>query len=84
MRDSFVFYRSFKEATDLLPAEDANILTRAIITYALSGNETKFSSSLLTAMFLLIKPTIDKNNILYENGKKGGRPKSNSEEVYEN
>lgn len=74
-KNSFIFYRSFYEA--LLPlneAQKAQLLT-SICEYALNLNETEMEP-LVKAMFTLIKPQLTANNSKYENGKKGGRPKT--------
>lgn len=83
MRDSFVFYRSFLEAAKFLPADlKAKVLT-AIIEYALNGVEDKDEDPVVKSLLMMAKPQIDKNNVRYENGKKGGRPKNNQTETEE-
>lgn len=72
-RDSFVFYRSFKTVFDDLPETDALALFKALLDYALDGQETQLSGHLHT-IFELIRPQIDSNNRKYNNGKSGGRP----------
>ena len=81
MRDSFVFYRSFLEAAQFLPQDlKAEFLT-AIIEYALNGTENEQLDSVVKSLMMMAKPQIDKNNVRYENGKKGGRPKTKTEET---
>ena len=46
----------------------------AICLYALDRSEIELSP-IAKAMFGLIKPQLDANNVRYENGKLGGRPK---------
>lgn len=75
MRDSIVFYRSFLEATEDLPAEDFKRCVMAILKYGLDG-ETPTTSGIEKTIFIMAKPQIDVNNKRYENGKKGGRPKT--------
>jgi hypothetical protein len=84
-RESFVFYRSFKESLSSLNDEDKLIMYEAIAGYALDRtppNLTGFPK----ALFSLIKPQLDANWKRYEagvangwkgaeHGKKGGRPK---------
>ena len=91
MSDSFIFYKSFWECVeDLDPGEDAtpeekdealrtqfNVL-RAICEYAFEGKEPP-RGGLESALFRQAKPQIDANKRRCENGKKGGRPKTNAE-----
>lgn len=80
-RKSFVFYRSFYEAiTDhevgLNRNEQLDIFL-AISEYCLNGNEIHLTGR-SKGMWILIKPQLDANNKKYENGKKGGAPKGNT------
>ena len=77
MRDSFVFYKSFADACRDLPADDFKEAILAIADYATTG-EISDMGGIAKAVFLMAKPILDKNNQRYENGKKGGRPKSES------
>lgn len=74
-RESFVFYRSFAEALAALEPETRLNCYDAITDYALNGGEIELSGVEL-AVFKLIKPQIDANNRRYQNGTKGGRPKT--------
>ena len=75
MRDSFVFYRSFIEAIKTADADNFKECVLAICEYAL--NDKTFEGEGYARMFYeLCKPQIDKNNVRYENGRKGGRPKA--------
>ena len=74
-RDSFIFYRSFYEASLPLNKEQKADLFTAICELALNQNVTK-TEPLVNALLTLIKPNIDANNIRYANGMKGGRPKT--------
>lgn len=76
MRESFIFYRSYAEALRELPDEQRLILYDAIMLYALDGKEPKLKG-IEKAIFALIRPQLQANNKRYENGKKGGRTKSN-------
>jgi|TARA_R100000482_G_scaffold124436_1_gene77248 hypothetical protein len=82
MRDSFIFYRSFFEATKTLTTEQAADLYYAICSYALDRKELELEP-VQKALFSLIKPQLDANHKRYLNGlkgansgKKGGRPKT--------
>ena len=73
MRDSFIFYRSFFEATKSLTTEQAADLYYAICSYALDREELELDN-IQKALFSLIKPQLDANHKKWENSKKGGRP----------
>ena len=75
MYDSMVFYRSFYEAIKRLPELSRAKLYDAVFAYGLDGEEMELDG-IVSAMFQLIKPQIDANNRRKENGKKGGRPKT--------
>ena len=77
-REGFVFYRSFYEALSALDPESRDAVFMAICEYGLDGEEPE-GSGVVSAIFSLIKPQIDANNQRYANGKKGGRPKTESE-----
>ena len=81
MRDSFIFYRSFAEAMESIPAEQYKEVMVAVSKYALDGIVPQLDGIGL-AMFTLIKPQLDANERRRQNGKlgasygqKGGRPK---------
>lgn len=76
MRDSFVFYRSFYDAIKDLPRDVQGEIYTAIMEYSLYGKETESLKPITRSVFTLMKPQIDVNNKRFENGKKGGRPKS--------
>lgn len=76
MRDSLVFYRSFYEALKCLPEDEYNKATKYIFEYALNEQEPADKQGMAYAVFILIKPQIDANNKRFENGTKGGRPKT--------
>lgn len=80
-RKGFVFYTSFYEAiTDkdvgLTKTEQLDLFI-AISEYSLYGVIPELTGR-SKAMWILIKPQLDANNNRYENGKKGGAPKGNS------
>lgn len=90
MRESFVFYRSFRDAIQDLDETDQLKVYNALCDYALDGTEPTVSG-VPAAIFKLIKPQIDANNRRFENGKKGGeygklggRPKKTPKKPLEN
>lgn len=81
-RDSFIFYRSYFEATKPLSQDQKAQLYDAICLYSLE-QESIDLDPICTAMFSLIKPQIEANYKRFLNGKKGavsgklgGRPKT--------
>ena len=78
MRDSVVFYRSFYEAVKDFAPEDFKNSVCAIMEYGLNEKEPE-TSGIEKAIYLLAKPQIDANNRRYQNGTKGGRPKTETE-----
>ena len=77
-KDSFIFYRSFYEASKSLKDKDRVKLYDAICEKSLNDEEIKLTG-LADSMFKLIKPQLEANMKKYENGKKGGRPKKQNE-----
>ena len=77
MRESMVFYRSFYEAIQDLSQEEQLKAYNAILNYALNGIEYTEPGA-VRSIVKIAKPQIDANNKRYENGKKGGAPKGNS------
>tara|TARA_B100000768_G_scaffold12768_1_gene12330 strand:+ start:1948 stop:2487 length:540 start_codon:yes stop_codon:yes gene_type:complete len=69
MRDSFIFYRSFYEATQYLEKDQKADLFDAIANYALNQEQVKLDN-VCSALFSLIKPQLDANYSKYLNGKK--------------
>ena len=71
--DSFVFYRSFYEATKIL--NDAQVVSflRILCSYALDGEEPNLDQcdKEVRILYLLIKPQIDANERKREKGKYG-------------
>lgn len=74
-RDSFIFYKSFYEALEDLDIESKVQLYDAICRLALYDEETELTG-LSKTMFTLIKPQLKANTKRFEDGKKGGRPKT--------
>lgn len=77
-RESMVFYRSFVEGIAELDEKDQLEAFWNIVNYALDGQEPEGKGA-AKAIFKMAKPQIDKNNQKYENGKKGGRTRTNCE-----
>lgn len=81
-KDSMVFYRSFLDAIEKMPAESGFSLTKAIIRYGLDGDFPADLDNYSLPLFIAIQPTIDKAKARYkaqcENGRKGGAPKGNT------
>ena len=87
-KESFVFYRSFANTIDRLPADIQLPLYKAITSYALDLREPSFDDCqdrvFLEAIWESIKPQLDANHKRYLNGRKGaeygklgGAPKGN-------
>ena len=79
-RDNFIFYRSFYEAIKDLPRDIQGEVYTAIMEYSLNGITTEHQKPVARSIFTLIKPVLDANNQRYENGRKGGRKKSDETE----
>ena len=82
-RESMVFYRSWWLAVEELPEDIRQEVISATIEYGFRGTIPENMSSIARAMFVLIKPQIDANNVKFENGCRGkefgalgGRPKN--------
>ena len=72
-REGIIFFRSWREAIKELPEEKRLDAFEAIIDYALYGAEPE-TGGIVHAIFLMAKPTIDRNEKAYQDGKRGGRP----------
>lgn len=81
-KESFVFYASFYEALQDLKDKERLKMYDAICELALNNKETKMAG-LAKTIFTLIKPQILANQKRYENGKKGGRPKKETNGLQE-
>lgn len=75
-RDTFIFYRSFKESMNELSDADKLIMYEAISDYSLDMKEPELTG-FPKALFSIIRPIIDANWQWYNNGCKGGAPKGN-------
>lgn len=85
-RESFIFYQSFSDAISELDDTCRLAVYDAIVQYGLTG-EMPEMSGVPKAIMTLIRPQIDANLRRYENGrkgaehgKKGGRPRKNTDE----
>lgn len=72
MTDGFVFYRSFAEALQDIPAEQFKDIVLALSSYALDGVEPDNLDAISKALFTLMRPQIDANAKRREAGRKGG------------
>lgn len=72
--ESFVFYRSFRDAIEEMSDADKLSTLLAICDYALYGIEPDLNGILPRAVFTVARPSIDANKTRRENGVKGGRP----------
>ena len=75
MRDSIMMYRTQCDAIKALPPEQFKEVVCALWDYELDGIVPE-GDPIVTAMYLMAKPLIDRRNAHYESGKKGGRPKT--------
>ena len=72
-REGIIFFRSWRDAIREIPEDKRVNAYEAIIDYALDGTVPE-ASGLIKMVFLMAKPSIDKNEKAYRDGKKGGRP----------
>lgn len=77
MRESTIFYKSFYDSIKLLPKRYQLTFYEELFNYIFDDVEPKRLTGSSLALFKALKPQIDVNNKRYENGCKGGRPKSN-------
>ena len=75
-RDTFIFYRSFKESMSDLSDTDKLIMYEAVTDYSLDMKEPELTG-FPKALFSLIRPFLDANTQRWKNGCKGGAPKGN-------
>lgn len=75
-RDTFIFYRSFKESMSDLSDTDKLIMYEAITDYSLDMKEPELTG-FPKALFSLIRPFLDANTQRWKNGCKGGAPEGN-------
>jgi len=72
--ESFVFYRSFRDAIEEMTDENKLATLLAICDYALYGVEPNLKDVMSRAVFTVARPSIDANKNRRVNGSKGGRP----------
>lgn len=75
MRDSFIFYKSFYESIKELDPKDQVQIYNAIFEYEFYKKIPNLKG-VCKSIFTLILPQLEANDKKYENGKKGGRPKT--------
>ncbi len=80
IRDTMVYYRSFRESLRELPPDLYKVVSETIFDYAFEGIAPGADSNAVAkALFIAIKPIIDNAHNRYdacvENGRKGGAPK---------
>lgn len=78
-RPQFTFYRSYYDAIRVLPKKDQAAVLLAICAYALDNEEPKLSGT-ASAIFMLIRPTLDAGRKKALNGKRGGESKQTESE----
>ena len=74
-RKSFSFFISYWEAIEELPEREQLPVLKAIIKYAFFGEEPTHFKGVKRAVFLLVKPTLDKSKQRSASGKQGGSKK---------
>ena len=77
MRQSTIFYKSFYDSIKLLPKRYQLTFYEDLFDYIFNDVEPAHLTGSSMALFKALQPQIDVNNKRYENGCKGGRPKSN-------
>ena len=75
-RESFVFYRSFRDAFRALDKDVRLRMYEAVIDYGLDLIEPHFEG-IEKVLWILIRPQLEANNKRFENGCKGGAPIGN-------
>ena len=81
MNDSFVYYKSFVDAMEILSVQEYGEVSKAINRYAIYGEEPDDLSPMAKIVFIMAKPQIDANSERRINGSKGGRPKKDNKET---
>jgi hypothetical protein len=71
-RNSFSFFVSYIEAIEELPEKEQLAVLKAIIKYALYDEMPLNFKGIKQAVFLLVKPTLDKSKQKSASGKQGG------------
>lgn len=76
MSEGFIFYQSFADALEALPAEDYKECVSALCKYAIDGEEPETDNPFVKMFFTLARPQVDANNKRREAGKNGGVAKA--------
>lgn len=76
MSEGFIFYQSFADALEALPAEDYKECVSALCKYAINGEEPETDNPFVKMFFTLARPQVDANNKRREAGKNGGMAKA--------
>lgn len=82
-RKQFTFYRSYYEAIVDLPKKDQTSVILAICAYALDEKEPNLTGT-ASAIFKLVKPTLDSSKKKSDNGKAGGSAKQTASKMEAN
>lgn len=81
-RKQFTFFISYWQAIEELPEKDQLPILKAIIKYALFGEEPTALRGVRRAVFLLVKPTLDSSRKKAASGKQGGsKPKAKGKQA---
>ena len=76
MSEGFIFYKSFADSLEALPAEDYKECVSALCKYAIDGEEPETDNPFVKMFFTLARPQVDANNKRREAGKNGGVAKA--------
>ena len=80
-RESFVIYKNWAEAINLLPEEFQIETYKALVEYGLSGKIPDNVSAICNAMLVSFSKDMERNieryNLAVQNGQKGGAPRGN-------
>ena len=80
-RESFVIYKNWAEAINLLPEEFQIETYKALVEYGLSGKKPDNVSAICNAMLVSFSKDMERNieryNLAVQNGQKGGAPRGN-------
>lgn len=83
MREHFTFFASFYDALSDLGDAERLACYDAICQFALTGKEPKVEG-IVSTVFKLIKPVLDKSKVRAEAGKEGGKNKQNESKTKAN
>ena len=78
-RSGFTFFRSFRDAIEMVDKKDQLVLYKAVADYALDGIEPDISTlgALGRLCWTAIGPSLKSGYTHYQNGSNGGAPKGN-------